>query len=191
MPAAVRKIASILLLAILGFNWVGYQFFTNYIQQRADTKFTTALDENRFDESQLISIKAPARYLSGYVYSNQFERIDGQVEIEGIQYNYVKRRIVNDSLEFLCIPNQKATQLQTAKNDFFRLVNDLQHPGQGKKADQHNAGKNILPDFISGQEMFSFAGISPAKPVFSANYSISIPACSLSFVGQPPETTRA
>jgi hypothetical protein len=185
----VRKIASILLLALLVFNWVGYQFMSSCLQDRADARLRSDLDANKYDETDLISIKVPANYLSSYVHSNQFERVDGKVDIEGVQYNYVKRRIVNDSLEFLCIPSRAVTQIQSAKDEFFKLVNDLQHPGQGKKSDQHGSGKNFTPDFYTMQDLLSLHMPCSNTAKRSARYLFYIPASSLSFEGQPPEVS--
>ena len=116
----MKRIVAILLLEILLFNWVGYQLYTAIMEQRADKTLIANLDENNYTESDLISIKVPAVHLSYYVNSKEFERVDGKVEIAGVQYNYVKRRLLNDSLELLCIPNKKATQLKTAKEEFFQ-----------------------------------------------------------------------
>jgi hypothetical protein len=97
------------------------------------------LDDNRYDESQLISVKVPISQLSYYNPSRQFERVDGSIELSGVQYRYVKRRIYNDSLELLCLPDHAATTLQAFKNDFFRLVNGFQGaPGK-------HAGGHALP----------------------------------------------
>jgi hypothetical protein len=101
----VKRIIAILLIAILLFNWVGYQLYTAIMEQRADNTLIASLDENNYTESELISIKVPAVHLSYYVNTKEFERVDGKVEIAGVQYNYVKRRYINDSLELMCIPN--------------------------------------------------------------------------------------
>ena len=186
----MRKIASILLLAILCFNWIGYQFFTNYIQEKENSRFTAALDDNRFDESQLISLKVPATYISGYVHTTPFERIDGRLELNGVQYNYVQRRIVNDSVEYRCVPNERATQLASAKTEFFKLVNDIQHPGQGKKSGQHN-GKSFSPDMIVTHTDPSVATASVFVKTIARKYLFVIPSSARSFEGQPPEVSIA
>ena len=129
----MKRIAAILLLSLLLFNWVGYELYTAILQDHADKTMVDNLDQNNYTDADLISIKVPATHLSSYVNTKEFQRVDGKIEIEGVQYNYVKRRFTEDSLELLCIPNKTATQLQTAKNEFFKLVNDLQHPGQSKK----------------------------------------------------------
>jgi hypothetical protein len=113
------------------------------------------LDNNRYDESQLITIKIPVTSLPYYNNSKSFERTDGQIEISGVEYNYVKRRIYNDSLELVCIPNKVAMKLHSAKDDFFKLVNDLQY-GQTKKANSHNNSyKNFSLDNYTVNDLFS------------------------------------
>jgi hypothetical protein len=132
-------------MGILFFNWYGYQLVSSFLQDRANHGLEARLDENRYDESQLISVRVPLTTLSYYNSSTQFERVDGQIEIGGVQYKYVKRRIFKDSLELLCIPNQAAMGLQTAKSNFFQQVNDLQqHSNQGKKS---NSG--VIKNFSS------------------------------------------
>src|ERR1700743_2852942 len=120
-------------MGILFFNWYGYQLLSNYWQNQADRRLEASLDQNNFDESQLVSVKVPLTTLSYYNSSTGFERVDGQIDIGGVHYKYVKRRIFQDSLELLCIPNMTAMKLQSAKNEFFRQVNDLQQQNQGKR----------------------------------------------------------
>jgi hypothetical protein len=144
----VKRIASILLLGILFFNWYGYQLLSNYWQNRSDRRLEASLDKDNFDDSQLISLKIPLTTLSYYNGSTGFERVDGQIDIHGVHYKYVKRRIFQDSLELLCIPNMAAMKLLTAKNEFFRQVNDLQQQSQGKKSNTHptkDSSKDYCP----------------------------------------------
>jgi hypothetical protein len=143
----LRKFAAILLLVLFLFNWFGYQPLISFLEEKANMQLETQLDKNNFDESQLVSVKIPAHYFSGYVNAKNFERADGQVDINGIIYNYVKVRVYNDSLEMLCIPNNAAMKLSSAKDSFFKLVNDLQHRGNKKS----NPGfyKNISTDYLA------------------------------------------
>ena len=125
-----------MLMGILFFNWYGYRLLTAWLEVRADKQLEARLDENSYDESQLITLKVPATRLSYYNSSNQFERVDGQIEIGGIRYKYVERRLFNDSLELRCIPNHTAMRLASVKNEFFKGVNDIrQDNGQSKKSD--------------------------------------------------------
>jgi hypothetical protein len=156
--ADLNRLAAILLLGILGFNWCGYQLLSAYLEDRADRQLEARLDDNRYDDTQLFSIKV-ASHLSYSSPSLKFERIDGQIEVGGVLYKYVKRRLYNDSVELLCIPDHEAMNLQTAKNDFFQLVNDLQHNGQGKKMNSHpgNTKSPTSPDYIAVATIFAIA----------------------------------
>jgi hypothetical protein len=120
------------------------------------------------------------------VNSAEFERWDGEVNIDGILHKYVKRRFINDSVEFLCIPDPHSMQLQSARDNFFRLANDLQQNQANGKKEQPvmPSYKQVLNDYcdevktwdfsieavtISHQSFYisphtSFHGIVPAQP---------------------------
>lgn len=129
----MRKIASAILIFVLLFNLFGYRFVADYIQAKNDRQLEARLDNNRFDESQLIELKVPI-HLPYQTSWPDFERYDGEVELNGILYKYVKRKVANDTLILLCIPNQQKMNLQTAKNDFFKTTNDLAQNNNSKKS---------------------------------------------------------
>ncbi len=54
------------------------------MQDKADEQLEEQLDKNNYDESQLVSIKVAAVHLSQYINAKMFERVDGQIEIEGV-----------------------------------------------------------------------------------------------------------
>ncbi len=184
----MKRIAAIILLSLLLFNWVGYELYTAVLQAHADKTMVASLDQNKYSDADLISIKVPATHLSSYVNSKEFQRVDGQIEINGVQYNYVKRRFLEDSLELLCIPNQTATSLQTAKNEFFKLVNDLQHPGQSKKSDQHNSSfKGFSAEYYSNTGVFAMQDLTGVRQKATDHYLLQIPSVYLTRAGQPPD----
>ena len=104
-----------MLLGVLLFNWFGHRLILCYLQDKARYEQEARLDVNDYNESDLISVKIPIRHLSYYNTSPVFERVDGSMEVAGIQYTYVKRRLFNDSLELLCLPDHAAMKWQTAK----------------------------------------------------------------------------
>jgi hypothetical protein len=119
-------------MGILLFNWFGYRLLNDFMQDRSNLQLQSQLDLRHYDESQLMTIKLPAAHLSYYNNSAVFERVNGQIEINGIPYQYVKRRIYNDSIELLCIPNQTVLNLRLSGEDYFRLINDIQRSQQGQ-----------------------------------------------------------
>jgi hypothetical protein len=186
--STVKRIAVIFLLCLLLFNWIGYQLYTAILQRSADKTLIADLDHHNYTDRDLISIKVPAVHLSSYVNSTEFVRVDGKVEIGGVQFNYVKRRYIQDSIELLCIPNQKSTRLQSAKDEFFKLVNDLQHPGQSKKTDQHsNTFKGFNADYYAESNRFTISDFTNITLKRADNYLLQISDVSLTPAGQPPD----
>jgi hypothetical protein len=115
----------------------------------------------------------------------EFERVDGEIELNGQIYKYVKRKVENGDLVVLCVPNKDKMRLQTAQNDFFKLVNDLQNNNKGKKSESGTSYKNFLTEYkpeqndwyidmnrSSGYEYFTtqsplrnlFTGKTPEQP---------------------------
>lgn len=121
----LKKLAAILLIAVLFFNWYGYRLLTGYWQQAANQRLENRLDNNDYDESSLISFKLPVTKLTYYEQADTWERTDGELILGNVAYKYVKWRIHNDSIELLCIRNVAQMQLGEAGNAFFRLVNNL------------------------------------------------------------------
>ena len=189
---ALKRVAAILLMGVLCFNWFGYRLLTAYMQTRSDKQLEARLDDNRYDESQLISIKIP----SHLVYSNpsmQFERVDGQVEVGGILYKYVKRRIYNDSLELLCIPNHAAMGLRTAKNEFFQLVNDIQHNGQDNKTNSHpgTSKSPVSPEYLGIDRLFAINSLQAIDlPFVFTDHSSALSSNKPQPAERPPDQFR-
>ena len=150
----MRKIAAILLLVILLFNWVGYRFLSSYLQHRSDRQLEAKLDKNEYNEKDLIEIKVPL-HLPYQLNWREFERFDGEIDIEGVHYKYVKRKVYNDSLVLLCVPNTSKQNLEKAKDDYFKVVNDID-PSSQKKSDQQNLSfKNLLTEFFVVQSVWA------------------------------------
>jgi hypothetical protein len=181
----MRTIVAVPLLLILLFNWFGYRLAIGMLETQANSDLEAQLDENRYDESQLISIKVPVRYLPYYSNSGEFQRVDGQIEVGGVQYKYVKRRIYHDSLEMLCVPNHTAMQLRTAENEFFRFSNDLAH--EKKSGDNPHARKYFSIDNYTVQAGAQLLAPIRLVTMFPACPSSSLPLRRYSPAEQPPE----
>ena len=150
MATALRKIAAILLLVILLFNWVGYRLFSDFLQHRSNIQLEAKLDKNEYKEDQLIEIKVPLHLPYQQNWSD-FERFDGEIDVDGIHYKYVKRKIQNDSLVLLCLPNEGKQTIEKAKGDYFKIVNDIAPSSQKKSEKSNPSFKNILSEFFVEQ----------------------------------------
>lgn len=153
----VKRIASILLVGILLFNWGGYRLLSDYFEGRADRQMAAELDLNHYNESDLIHIKVAASLPYGSS-SEKFERVDGNIDINGVNYTYVKRRFYQDSLELICIPNTAKAGIKNARDEFAKLANDFVTNNNSKKAPSHHphSAKFSVQDFTADQDFFSW-----------------------------------
>ncbi len=93
---------------------VGYRFVFNYAQQQSDQTFIVNLDNDNYNEADLLTIKVPI----SLPYQNDrqnFERVDGEINFKGKIYKYVKRKIEAGQLVLLCLPDQNKMRIQSAK----------------------------------------------------------------------------
>jgi len=178
----VRKTAAILLLLIFLFNIVGYRMLFDYVQHRSDAAFVTKLDKGHYDESELVAVKVPINLPYQTNWSG-YERVDGEIEVDGTVYKYVKRTVQNDTMILLCIPHEEKTTLQQNANTFFGHVNDLEGNSNTKKS---NSFKLLFTDYdlqLQGHEREGYCFVTPFFNAPVADYLQQYPACP----GQPPE----
>ncbi len=90
------------------------------------------IDRSEYNDNDLIEVKVPVNlpYQTNW---QDFERYDGEIQIAGVHYNYVKRKLQNDTLILMCIPNTDKMKLFNARETFFSLVNDMQQNEHGKQ----------------------------------------------------------
>ena len=156
----------------------------NYMEVNATSQLQARLDQNQYDESNLLTIRVPLNmpYVSDW---DDFETAYGETELNGAHYTYVKRKVEGGELVLLCIPNKEKTQLQDAKNNFFKLVNDLQQP-TGKKDSKDHTVKIPCSDYIANT-LDNINVEIYGKRVQQSPYSAVITAIYIATPSQPPE----
>ena len=168
-----RKIATILLLSFLFFNWVGYWLFISWFESHAASQWELRIDNDQYDPSQLVLVKVSADYLPYSNPSTGFQRADGQVDIGPIHYRYVGKRLYNDSVEFLCLPDQETSRLHTARDDFFSLVNDLRNTGQTRAPGPSGKTAGNILKVCYLEDHYLMVTCFPVGTVFPAIYNAS------------------
>ena len=144
----MKKLSAILLIIIFLFNLFGYRLLFNFAQQQSDIKLEASLDKDDFNEAELITLQVP---LSLPYLTNQqnFERVDGEITVDGKIYKYVKRKITDGNLVLLCLPHHNKMRIESAKDEFFKYANDLVQNNNSKKSGNSKAGvfKNVLAEY--------------------------------------------
>ncbi len=187
----MRIAATILLLTVHLFNIGGYRFLFDELENRASYQLVEQLDNKEYNDDDLLEMKVPLPmpYQTNW---SSFERFDGEIEINGIHYNYVKRKVVNDTLILMCIPNHGKMKLNSAKEQFFSLVNDIsQKNDQKSPSPKSSVIKSITTDYQVSEAMAVLC--PPAEPGkeyfnFPQQFPGSLEPGSLY---QPPELLRS
>lgn len=182
----MKKLAAILLISVFFFNWFGYRLLTDYLQHTADRHLEAQLDLNNYDESQLIEMRVPIN-MPYQTMSSGFERIDGEIEIDGIHYKYVKRKIENGELVVMCLPNQTKMRLESAREEFFKLVHDLENPAQNKNSQPAPSFKSPVTEYWQQQNDWAIQAFEGMARQYVASTSLLPAAPVLTSPAQPPE----
>ena len=139
----MKKTAAILLLLLFLFNTIGYRLFILYAEDEADEFFSSRLDNGYYSDDDLVTVKVPINlpYQTNW---NNYERVNGQVKLNGQLYNYVKRKIYNDTMIYLCIRHDSKAIIEQKANDYLGKVNDVPANDNTKKTD---AFKQFFSDY--------------------------------------------
>ncbi len=133
---------------------MGYHLVADYFSQQADLQMQAQLNDNQYSEAELISIKVPAT-LPPYTESSAvFEHMEGSIDIKGVNYRYVKRRFLNDTLELLCIPNMQKISINNARDEFFKLANDFVSYTGAKKTSSHHHEIKLAKQDLTNEHYF-------------------------------------
>ena len=164
------------------------------MEERANRRLEARLDRQQSDDPSsddpsLVTIKVPLTHLAYYNSSSAFERANGEIEVNGVPYRYVKRRICNDTLEMQCIPNQTELKWRKSGSTYFQLVNDIDQR-QGS-TDRPGVVKAFTPDpYICIQPVRLDAPIAAAL-LRGDNFLVTLAAGFPSAGERPPGGTVA
>ena len=181
----MTKPIAIILLIIHIFNMGGYRFVFDKLEKDASVQLIDKLDNDEYSDDQLIEMKVPLPmpYQTNWA---SFERYNGEIQIEGVHYNYVKRKVWNDTLILLCIPNHDKMQLNSAKEQFFSLVNDLDQKGKDMPAPKANIVKSITTDYQATETMATLVQPGKEMKTYTIINSSMPPSVALDDPYQPP-----
>jgi len=179
---ALKKLTAIFLLALFIFNMVGYRLLMDYAMDKADENFEARLDKGHFDESELITVKVPLNlpYQTNW---KEFERVNGEMNVNGTVYKYVQRKVYNDTLILQCIPHHEKTELEKKANDYFGRVNDLPGNDTNKRSEVFKQLTNDYDFYTSAESLSLFNN----QTVYNIISDVSLLHLYLPVNGQPPD----
>jgi hypothetical protein len=180
----LRKLAAILLWGLFLFNWVGYRALHAWLQDQATRRLEATIDKDQYQLDQLLHLKVPTVHLSYYTQENDFERVTGRIDVNGVPYQYVARRIVNDSAEYLCLPNRQALSLRNSQNNYYSLVNDL----GSRQKEQKGTEPYFFGDPYELPRQYSVGKETTTPVTHHSVYILRLPAVTQSPAEHPPDS---
>jgi hypothetical protein len=134
---------------------------------RSDRQITQELDNNKYNDHDLVEVKIPL-HLSYVTSWADYQRVDGSMKVDGVFYNYVKRKVSNDTLYLLCLPNEKKTKLYLARNEYSKQSNDI----PSNKNERSTAKKiNISSEYV--QQMTEYSLVFQDMPAAQHTFHFS------------------
>lgn len=166
------------------FNLLGYRWFFSVIEENATTKLEQKISAGNFNEEQLVEIRIPLNM--PYYSDKDYEEVYGETDWNGEHYRYVKRKVSNNTLYLLCLPDKENTSIAKVKNEFTKAVNDFPVNKQGSQQ-KNNFIKLLTTEFKITESLISENSFSSLSLQFiSRNTAVTnlfIPLTE----AQPPE----
>jgi hypothetical protein len=128
----VRKIFSLVCLALILLNVMGYYGVLMGLQSRHSSELTQEFDADIYDHSRALAIKIPAKASQEYQ-SGKFQRIDGKFEKSGNIYRLIKQRVYMDTFHIIYIKDIRGTAINLALKDYAKSFSDQQPVDDGQQ----------------------------------------------------------
>lgn len=158
----MRKLIAICFAGILLFSTGGYHPIISLLQHKADRNLESLLDQDVYDESNLVEVRMPLNMPYQQRYTG-YERHYGNIEIDGQSYTYVKKKIDGDVVIFQCIPNHSRQQLKDMRFDLTRANTILAtSENSSSKQQQQTLIKSNLGDF---DDQLIFSTLQPVSAI--------------------------
>ena len=159
----------------------------NYLEKQSSVNLNTAIEKNNFSEDDLVEIKIPLNnpYISDHSYEDAF----GETTVKGKSYQYVKRKISENTLYLMCLPNEEKAALTTTKNNLGENHTQTTPNKNNQKSPLQNIVKATQTEYLQTNE-FLFANMfvlqNDAQSFLLTNTNCSSQFYLLTYL-QPPE----
>ncbi len=137
----VKRLIAILLLNVHLFNLGGYSLVFEYFIHRSEVQIVKQIYENKVDATKLVEIKIPVHLPKIHSW-NGYVRDQGQLQLKGVYYNYLRYKVTQDTMSFICIANSVKTRLVNANLIIAKEISDVPLSKKGHDSSQKkiNAG---------------------------------------------------
>jgi hypothetical protein len=165
-------------------NLLGYMALNQYFVNKSNKVIAREIAKGKYNSRDLIEIKI--RQNLPFIHDwDDYVNISGQLQLDGVSYNYVKLRVTRDTLYVQCIPNYETTKLLSENVICAKKLNSTPLSKRMHESSEKKLGSDAK--YNCPQILYSF--IKPAEPVQPPGtfIYINMPDAFVSVGGQPPE----
>ena len=119
------------------------------LQFKTKQELVQRLDNLDYSDDETVTMKVPMA-IPYHIDSEEYERVDGEIEHRGEFYRLVKQRLVKDTLYIVCIKDQESKRLKQALADYVKTFTD-------KPSNSNHHQTNIASTFIKDYLPQAFA----------------------------------
>ena len=182
----MRKLIAIFFMTGYLFNLAGGPLFIEYLIQKNDAAAVCQIDNGSYSAMQLIEMKVPLR-VPYYSSSVKYERYYGEVELEGEYYKYVMRKVAEDTVYLLCLPDHNKSKLKQAKTTIGLMAADM----GSRSASSEHSGENVkkqvsLTEYCQRFPGFDFRNFYSVSLAGRAGSSMKLYCCFIEPPVKPP-----
>lgn len=136
----MKKAIAIFLVLLLLFNALGFVGLFMGLRYKTSLDLVQRLDNLDYSEDETITLSMPIS-IPYHMDSEEYERVDGEIEHEGEFYRLIKQKLVKDTLYIVCIKDSKSKRIKQAFADYVKSFTD-------KPSNTSHPTTNILSTFI-------------------------------------------
>jgi len=172
------------LLSLFLFNAGGYLLLFQYLIFRSDERMANTIQHHQYNKTELVQVKVPM-HLPNVVNWDNYEQINGEMQLKGHYYKYVGLKITRDTMFLLCLPDNKKTRLE---NEHIQLAKQENDSPTSKRA--HGALPKLTPPIAKyDYQVIELHFPAPVTDIqkFPVHNMAAWEHPPLSVSGQPPE----
>lgn len=118
------------------------------LQFKTSQELVQRLDNLDYSDDETVTLKVPMA-IPYHIDSEEYERVDGEIEHQGEFYRLVKQRLVKDTLFIVCIKDKESKRLKQALADYVKTFTD-------KPSNSNHHQTNVASIFIKDYLPHSF-----------------------------------
>jgi glutamate racemase len=129
----------------------------SYLEKEASQELVASIETKSFDENNLIEIKTDLNM--PYVSDKDYENAYGETVIKGVHYQYVKRKIENNVLYLMCLPNDTKTVLAETKTTIEKNNAETDNSSSKQKSPVQKILKSTQTEYVQNHYSYQIDNI--------------------------------